>query len=159
MSEEPDLTKCSCESCGWCPILRRRMMGRSFQICNGRGDLPEWMDEKAREEYRRMWMDMSNGKLSTNPEHVPPPIHVRIGSFMKAIADWLLAGRPVRSKEEQNICHAICESCPWFSPKQDMCTACGCNLSRQGWAWQWGRFLKVSNAIKMATKHCSKGKW
>jgi hypothetical protein len=74
----------------------------------------------------------------------------RIPTWAEAVAEWIVAGRPVRHDAEiQNIYKVFCTTCPLFH--KDSCRGCDCNVRSEGWA--------IFNKIKMATEHCPRGYW
>lgn len=77
-----------------------------------------------------------------------PPIVKRIGSWAKAVARWVEAGRPCRSDEEvKRIFDTFCEPCEHLQASKQSCNLCGCKVRRNGAA-----FL---NKIRMATERCA----
>ena len=92
------------------------------------------------------------------PSHsVPevPNLPQRVGTWVKAVADWKIKGSPQRISEEvQHIFHTFCAAnppCSWYDPAGQLCKGCGCGVSEGGTA--------VFNKIKMATQHCPRNLW
>lgn len=75
----------------------------------------------------------------------------RLGNYTKAVLNWYILGRPVRSDEEVENLLKICKDCEHFNHEKSICSVCGCrlNLSRHA----------EFNKLRMATEHCPKGKW
>ncbi len=74
----------------------------------------------------------------------------RTFSYLEAVAEWIAAGRPVRSDEEVAAIHRVlCKPC--YLCYRNTCRECGCKVRPEG--------LAVFNKIKMATQHCPRGKW
>ncbi len=75
--------------------------------------------------------------------------------FLKELARWVLAGRPIRSDEQMGKIFSICEQCPEFeryAPGCDFghCKVCGCNLDKTD---------KGRNKIAWGTTKCPLNKW
>lgn len=76
-----------------------------------------------------------------------PPFIIRAGSWTKAIIEWELAGKPVRSDGEVLRIHTEkCKPCPHYLPDKESCNICGCKVRSSGKAF--------FNKIKMATQQC-----
>lgn len=92
------------------------------------------------------------GKLGWTPQ--------MIKRYASAITEWIAAGRPVRDDEEVKRIYEICagteennhtDKCPKFKADEGRCSVCGCRVRNAG--------LAILNKAKLATSHCSEGKW
>jgi len=76
----------------------------------------------------------------------------KLVNYAAALARWITAGRPVRSKEHAEHIHSLyCCPCRRYDAQREVCTVCGCKARRGGMA--------VRNKIRMATESCPLGKW
>ena len=72
--------------------------------------------------------------------------------YLKAVARWVVAGRPERPADEvARIYDEVCRPCPEFDGERETCKVCGCRVRRDGKA--------LLNKIAMATEDCPKGQW
>src|SRR6516165_1419344 len=77
---------------------------------------------------RRVQTD--DAKPKTNARRYPS-LATQAKTALDAKKEWEAAGWPVRSDEECQRIHLICESCEWFDQKKDRCMKCGCGLSNK----------------------------
>lgn len=69
-------------------------------------------------------------------------------NYTKAVAGWMKAGSPTRTKSEIDRIFAICQLCPQFisDDLRPRCRVCGCSLSQAPEG--------LNNKIAMATESC-----
>ena len=65
------------------------------------------------------------------------------------LAEWIAAGEPMRTAEEEAACFAICENCQQHAALEDRCQSGQCS--------QRGRVLTVPRKLK--TYHCPEKRW
>jgi hypothetical protein len=76
----------------------------------------------------------------------------RFCSYAKAVAEWVLKGKPTRTDlEVDQIYKTHCKRCSWYDKDTKACKGCGCKVNTSAWA--------VLNKIRMATQHCPRRKW
>jgi len=75
----------------------------------------------------------------------------RLGNYTKAVLNWYMSGRPIRSDEEVYNLLEICKQCEEYEADKGRCKVCGCRLNLS----QIAEF----NKLRMATEHCPKGMW
>ena len=84
--------------------------------------------------------------------HPHSPLADKLAHYAVALARWVAAGRPVRSKEDVARIHSrYCCPCAGYDTQREVCTVCGCKARPGGTA--------VRNKIKMGTEHCPLKKW
>lgn len=72
--------------------------------------------------------------------------------WAKAVADWLIAGMPVRPMEEvERIETTVCRPCEHYNEPDGRCKLCRCCVNKKAQA--------VRNKIRMKTEQCPIGKW
>ena len=86
-----------------------------------------------------------------------PSAAERVRSLADATLDWMAAGCPERSAEEQHALAAICAACEHYRPDPVLpllaggqCDVCGCGLQPE---------RKLLNAFRYATYWCVLGRW
>jgi hypothetical protein len=73
-----------------------------------------------------------------------------LAGYVRAVARWIAAGRPVRSPAEVARLHATyCLPCDHYDAGR--CRACGCRVRPAGPA--------LGNKLRMQTEVCPAGKW
>lgn len=79
-----------------------------------------------------------------------PSLLARATTYRRALARWIAAGRPVRSREAMTDLYAICMNCEHFTGRS--CRVCGCGVHH---SHGWG------NKLRWATEHCplAEPKW
>ncbi len=90
----------------------------------------------------------------------------QLASYAQAVAQWVAAGRPVRTDERvREIFNTICKPCEWYNEEAKSCRVCGCQI-RDAEDNILGAIANLIPAIKgftnkliMATQSCPKGKW
>lgn len=96
-----------------------------------------------------------------------PEIPTKVLSrYAQAVAQWVAAGRPVRTDERvREIFNTICKPCEWYNEEAKSCRVCGCQI-RDAEDNILGAIANLIPAIKgftnkliMATQSCPKGKW
>lgn len=160
---------CTCPVAGFCQRHQIEKGQREHALCQGVADTADC--------GRKYWLAWERGKLgATAPEEpVLKPegfcegervavskagccgggkkksAPQKLWAYVSALANWKLAGSPVRSDEETaRIYHEECKPCEHFQ-KDESCGLCGCRLSPTDPA--------MANKIRMATEHCPIGKW
>lgn len=105
----------------------------------------------------------SLAEVLAEQRHCPIPLPVRLpqktgalakaAKYVRAVARWIRAGRPVRSRGEvARIYDELCRPCvPHFNAETGSCRRCGCRVNKSRNA--------LLNKIKMGTEKCPVGKW
>jgi len=72
--------------------------------------------------------------------------------YASAIRRWIAAGRPTRSKEEQQaILDDHCLKCEMYDHEKHSCKNCGCSLAQTG--------NPLTSKLAMGTEKCPLGRW
>lgn len=81
-----------------------------------------------------------------------PPLIVRFGRLMVALARWKYHGSPVRSEEQMDQLLMVCERCPHFTGTACAHPDCGCAINDVE-SWR--------NKLYLATENCpdSPSRW
>lgn len=127
---------CECPIVGYCERNKREMTIRSHHLCQTRAD------------YRRSFFLKAVGQTG---EIKKPALTTQVVTLKDDSVEWIKAGRPIRTKEQQATILAICTSnkCEMHIPSQKergcgTCKVCGCGL-----------YAKIG----MATTECPLGLW
>jgi hypothetical protein len=79
-------------------------------------------------------------------------MRVHVLTYAAAVAEWIAAGRPIRSDAEtQSIFRVFCSHCLLYEKTRRRCRECGCRVTPNGPA--------IINKIRMATQHCPIRRW
>lgn len=88
----------------------------------------------------------------------PPTATERLRNWATATEEWIAAGRPERSADEQRLIADVCRGCDQYRPEPllpivmggGQCQACGCGLQPE---------RRLGNALLYATYRCRLGRW
>ena len=76
----------------------------------------------------------------------------KLKGYASAIKRWVAAGRPTRSKEEQDrILNDHCLKCEMYDHEKHSCKNCGCSLAQTG--------NPLTSKLAMGTEKCPLGRW
>ena len=154
--------------CPRCPWKHDPPKYRPEKRCNLSLDCPYCWRFNNDARFFELWKswDESQRCLPEPPATEPGPclkaypnILRQVVSLAAARKVWRAAGKPVRSDDERQRIHLICEGCECFDAERDRCRACGCGLSEKSSVSNTIRRLGLVDAIAMATYSCPAGKW
>jgi hypothetical protein len=144
--------KCECPLAGWCERRQHKMTKREHEYCQGTSGLTR--------EYELFLLENLENK---NPpkfigkkriEKPEPTVVEQIGTFSKAVTNFVRAGLPVVSDKQYEDRLKICETCSDLNKLENgdwHCRQCGCKLNNHS-------LLRPAKA-KWATEECPLGKW
>lgn len=126
------LQPCSCSGPGYCPRMKRRMVGDLYTLC------------QTNDAYRLAFELDAVGR--PEPDATPQPQPVEPNFFGKAVnylndrAEWISFGKPMVTDEVYEHRRAICNGCPDRNVESDVCKWCGCPLhaTKLGDRLRWG---------------------
>lgn len=143
----------------FCATLDRTMYQSPAELCRTRDDYRKMFMERENieEEQAAKPPSLTRAELTDAAERLAeeigdPTLVEKAISCTRAVARWVRAGCPCRTREEvQQIYTEHCEPCEYRDRKRDVCTICGCGVSKTA--------IVVAAKLWMATEKCPRKKW
>ena len=131
---------CQCDKPGFCPHLKRSMVGRLHHLC------------QTSEEYRCKWFNNGDCQFAVAKEgccgkEKPDKVRAkrvgeRLVTFASTMAAWASSGFGIASEHERDERRAICRTCPLN--EDGWCNGCGCHLKEK---------------VALGVSYCPAGRW
>ena len=152
MTSAPNLPECQCAERptvrALCPVFRRSMTEREYQLCSGAGCTAEQSRQFRQSIHVFVATDATQAAANRAgvPGYMPP--RGRAWRFIRALWRWAKSGFARVGPWTYRKRRALCNACEFRDATKDTCRKCGCGLDR-----------KLFSKLRARTEKCPVGKW